>query len=249
VTPARSIATPKSHPLLFSAPMIRALLDGTKTVTRRVVKRHARFTERQWAAAVPNNNTPGNGAFELFGSTYLMVPAEDWITGGRIHPPWLTGDRLWVRETFGRRDDGRVYFAADETLGQLLVDRWKPSIHMPRAASRITLEITDVRVERLHAITEEGAKAEGARWTDFGQHTYEMSVDFGATYLPAKSQNAGWSMFPVTRSEQCLGTARMAFANAWNRIHGGERWNLKDTPSPWDLNPWVWALTFRRVTR
>jgi hypothetical protein len=104
---------------------------------------------------------------------------------------------------------------------------------MPRWASRITLEVTGVRVERLQEISGEDAKAEGM-----------------------VAGEAGWGVdqAQADSSDHCLGTARFAFANLINRIHGGKHWNLecdrngKIRPRPlWDLNPWVWVVEFKRV--
>jgi hypothetical protein len=142
----------KERPILFSAPMVRAILAGQKTQTRRVVK----------ARKDPD-----------FGCQ--MSPGE--IAGDehqeRLCPYGQPGDRLWVRETWAygthalsasRDEDGPFVYAADAILfgaqGRLC-DRWRPSIHMPRWASRITLEVTGVRVERLQDISVADAIAEG----------------------------------------------------------------------------------------
>ena len=128
----------KERPILFSAPMVRAILDGRKTMTRRVVK----------TQSVKYDVING-------------VPCPRPIPC----PYGKPGDRLWVRETWAyRMDYSRIYYRADENLASIvnrLNDRWVPSIFMPRAASRITLEITGVRVERLQNITEEDALSEG----------------------------------------------------------------------------------------
>lgn len=119
------------RPILFSGPMVRALLDGTKTQTRRVAR--------------PKRS---------------IEPMTDECPYG------APGDRLWVRETFAIYANGSVVYRAsaeglDPRSEQVLCARWLPSIHMPRAASRLTLEITDVRVERLQKISEADAEAEG----------------------------------------------------------------------------------------
>lgn len=132
------------RPILFSAPMVRALLDGTKTQTRRVAK--------------PKRS---------------IEPMTDECRYGQ------PGDRLWVREAWREWSDAAWHYAADglvlpkqrdRDLAAFLAQRapltwesyrWRPSIHMPRAASRITLEVTDVRVERLHKISRGDAMAEG----------------------------------------------------------------------------------------
>lgn len=121
---------------------------------------------------------------------------------------------------------------------------WKSPIFMPRWACRLTLTVVDVRLQRLQAITDEEARAEGVTFTDFGKHEHHLSADGGKTWGIMHQQRAGWHFHPVTSHEQCLGSPVMAYANAWNRLHAGDRWNLKDGPSPWDENPWVWAIRY-----
>ncbi len=150
------------RPIIFSAPMVRALLAGTKTQTRRIIKDQTigyRFSEmRPDGAYLEWTGTPccGTGVWD--------VPEYSGIAKVPYGQP---GDRLWVRETFGHfeRNDtlkpgDTIYYRAD---GQCLeIEPWRPSIHMPRWASRITLEVTGVRVERLQEISEADASAEGA---------------------------------------------------------------------------------------
>lgn len=142
----------KERPILFSAPMVRAILDGRKTVTRRPVKGSA----LKW--------------LEEFAPEFVALSANELCPFGQI------GDRLYVRETCfindyreaavpeGERADCEIHYRADgvpDFEGEEELIRWRPSIHMPRWASRILLEITDVRVERLQEITYEQAAAEG----------------------------------------------------------------------------------------
>lgn len=142
----------KERPILFSAPMVRALLAGTKTQTRRVMGKRAARLDPAWPFAV--------------GPTHEKLLA--------LCPYGQTGDRLWVREAFihepadycweasvsiPSRPASKVYRADHE--GDSRGAGWKPSIHMPRALSRITLEVTGVRVERLQSISESDAEAEG----------------------------------------------------------------------------------------
>jgi hypothetical protein len=130
--------------ILFSAPMVRAILAGTKTQTRRVVK--------GWPLELLS--TPAN-----FTPEYVAHPENKACPYGR------PGDRLWVRET--HMDLGACFlYRADpgaETERALVApgQRWKPAIHMPRAASRVLLDVTEVRVERLQAISRGDAMAEG----------------------------------------------------------------------------------------
>lgn len=153
----------KERPILFSGPMVRALLDGSKTQTRRVCKPALNMS------AVIGIQDPRD-----FGQCPLHIPGSGWFgdEDGDVQffsPYGKPGDRLWVRETWNssanvRPPIGEPYiYAAD--LGPTGVMKWaatwKPSIHMPRAASRITLEVSSVRVEHLQDISEADALAEG----------------------------------------------------------------------------------------
>lgn len=142
----------KERPILFSAPMVRALLAGTKTQTRRILKLRPGFDieQRDDARTWPWAEHPD-------GYADLWMPC----------PYGQPGDRLWVRETFLKADKRATglppwVYAADYADCDKPKTRWKPSIHMPRVASRITLEITSVRVQRLWNISEADAMAEGA---------------------------------------------------------------------------------------
>ena len=149
----------KERPILFSAPMVRAILDGSKTQTRRVVKAPRGLIDGCWT----------------------VCEAEAWLPSCPYGQP---GDRLWVRETFAivprtayARSDGvqqtlrpdddhdaAIYRAGwDRSNGGF---RWRPPIHMPRWASRILLEITAVRVERLQGISRDDAQAEGIAYSE-----------------------------------------------------------------------------------
>jgi hypothetical protein len=160
------------RPILFSAPMVRAILDGTKTQTRRVVK----GAPENWAPMQPEvfsptvvdrhgDEQPGPDAYGAGNDD-----GSDWIRCPYGQP----GDTLWVRETWARDDeDGALMYRADvgcdtdaDAWEQGRLEgvpryRWRPSIHMPRAASRIALGVAGVRVERLHQISRGDAMAEG----------------------------------------------------------------------------------------
>lgn len=130
----------KERPILFSGDMVKALLLGWKTQTRRVIKPQP---QGKWSGP---------------------MPCQEWPC-----PYGKPGDRLWVKETFSTfgsdGDAGRIVYRASIPYGNFdcHFKPWRPSIFMPRSASRITLEITSVRVERLNDISEEDAKAEGAQ--------------------------------------------------------------------------------------
>lgn len=220
------------RPILFSAPMIRAILAGTKSQTRRIVTPQPPRVEDVRART--------GDAFSLF--TDHHQPEGFRVAGGVsvvrdlmghaypkralwICPYGVPGDRLWVREThafgpivddpddwhdnpddwatFYRADgDGRPWKTSHDEDAEEIKPPWRPSIFMPRWASRITLEVTSVRVERLHEITEEDAREEGVSppYTDW--------------------------------------THRDAFAQLWRDINGSVSW---------DANPWVWVVGFKRL--
>lgn len=195
----------KERPILFSAPMVRALLAGTKTQTRRVItpqpQRYTGATPGTWMYG--HRNLEGLFAEHVFGGCMAkLAPC----------PYGVPGDRLWVRETwrvFGgpeyeyQHDPRSVQFRADEAAFEQ--KEWKPSIFMPRWASRITLEVTDVRVQRVQEISEDDALAEGM--TCDGDHA----------------------------------SARDNYETLWNYIN-------EKRGHGWATNPWVWCVSFKRVT-
>ncbi|WP_175760458.1 hypothetical protein [Burkholderia anthina] len=216
----------KERPILFSAPMVRAILAGRKTQTRRVIKHQPPAATRE--VFTFHHPDPRTHYWAFDGGSLL-----DW---SHPCPQGEIGDRLYVRETwqhsnhpFGPYErDCLVFYRADyldDPLGPDLERsadgirrEWRPSIHMPRWASRITLEITGVRVERLQDIGEADACAEGAIY---------------GPLLPM-----GWNK-PNCKSDACM---RSRFAVLWDglnvaRGHG------------WDANPWVWVVEFRRIER
>ena len=207
------------RPILFSAPMVRALLAGTKTQTRRVVK----------GAALDWLSGPSG-----FNAEFVALPENGLCPYGK------PGDRLWVRETWSPDPpcDGTWGYTAWSGCreGQIAgvperfrhkqhciyaatwdhdPIRWTPSIHMPRWASRITLEVTGVRVERLQDISEADARSEGAPPS-------HPSID-------RISREFGYADFP-----------RSWYGQLWESING---------PGSWDLNPWVWVVEFKGVAQ
>lgn len=210
----------KERPILFSAPMVRAILEGRKTVTRRAVKGFQIPTEdtaipigdrQRWSAI--GQRDPRYG-FCVFGSTEAECAKE--LEQYAPCPHGRRGDRLWVRETHSLVPDpeepagySQVLYAAD---GQQY-GKNRPSIHMFRADSRILLEITDVRVERLQDITYEQAAAEGVHRGPLRE--WCASDEGGACYK-----------YPIP-----------AFRDLWQSVGGN-----------WDANPWVWVVEFKRVT-
>lgn len=217
----------KERPILFSGAMVRAILEGRKTVTRRVVK-----------PSLVDRFDPPRGQADV-DAGYPFVEFDDgYVSAVKICPYGQPGDRLWVRETFGyvspdeyeraldecnieyRADlppgctDRPGQWPADECIGDPDRPRWRPSIHMPRRASRILLEITAVRVERLQDIS------------------YQQALDEGV-------RDAGEGFFDVEDSRHLAADPRESFASLWESINGAESW---------DANPWVWVVEFKRVT-
>lgn len=166
----------KERPILFSPEMVRAILDGRKTMTRRIVKLPdwATCCDGRGRDVVPH--WPDNGAHPLFGECYLRFSYCKLCgsMGSRVHCPFEVGGLLWVREAWGYKTftDARnkqVIYRAD-TVGtrQESTLRWRPSIHMPRWASRITLEVTGVRVQRVQGNDEWDVRSEGLRRSEDG---------------------------------------------------------------------------------
>lgn len=192
------------RPILFSAPMVRALLAGTKTQTRRILK------------PLPNRT--------------IFFDALKAGLNQHQSPRFASGDRLWVRETwqalsFGdyqptKSSQSEVRYAATDPCADLETEArgypWRPSIFMPRWASRITLTVTDVRIERLQDISEADAVAEGCFK---GKASGRVFANEAAMHLGGDE----WA------------NARDWYADLWDIING---------PGAWDANPWVVAYTF-----
>jgi len=215
----------KERPILFKAEMVRALLDGRKTQTRRIVK----------PQPIPNHR----GQFKFDTMTDDEGIESYWYIDplwGPVRCPYgQPGDRLWVKETHlyvgpGSGSDLPDYVAEARNPVNHTPDNcwyradgddvdvtWKPSIHMFRGLSRILLEIVNVRVERLQDISEEDALAEGVSDGDWIEHKGKMTH-----FNVVVSKNAA--------------TAREAYCALFESINGS---------GSWDANPWVWVVEFR----
>jgi len=212
----------KERPILFSGPMVRAILDGRKTQTRRVVKPqpHAGWSlEKMGTITSPH---PKRGKFGQFicqnapmGKVWDLIPC----------PYGQPGDRLWVKETW--KPDPAFGFSAKDKPTQIpegtnilfrstlpkdhpkaALQPWRPCLFMRRWMSRIALEIVSVRVERLNDCSEADAQAEG--------------YDFAPTRCPDEYDPMTW------------------YRDLWESING---------PGSWAANPWVWVVEFRRITQ
>lgn len=176
------------RPILFSAEMVRAILDGRKTQTRRVIKPQPPAEAESVLRQLYSQDAPKNdGAW-----TWWAGKPQKPITKPLFCPYGKPGDLLWVRETWAPLKSGNVDFAADwSDMMQKYAGKWRPSIHMPRWASRITLRITGVRVERLQDISEDDAWAEGATPTTEPPTAAALmtAVGRGAWFMPHRSAN------------------------------------------------------------
>lgn len=234
----------KERPILFSAPMVRALLAGTKTQTRRIVKPQPP-NGHAWAGwCVTSTHRADEGK-----ATWAAGTGPFLRDVHRVACPYgQPGDRMWVRETFvtGYEMDPSGYFKTDEA-GEYIdkvwyratdpdlewwVDdvicepKWRPSIFMPRALSRLTLEVVSVRVERLQDISEGDAVTEGVErhldgWYPYGIRTI-LTTLVGGVEVPA----------------QFCRTARDSYRMLWESINGAGSWNA---------NPYVWVIEFKRI--
>ncbi|HEI9848862.1 TPA: hypothetical protein SLN67_001871 [Serratia marcescens] len=232
----------KERPVIFNGEMVRAILDGRKTQTRRLVPEWQRpkyYPENDdephynWMAVAQSDRRWGYG---VFGETEEACAKE--LSTMAPCPFGNAGDRLWVRETFAAFDadwkhPGKPHDLKDgpwpnvvypASVAKIPDGTCRQSIHMPRWASRITLEITAVRVERLNDISEEDAKAEGVR-------AIENNFGNGPAYcdylLPNLDDAAEW-----------YNRASDSFKSLWKSIYGAESWRA---------NPWVWVIEFKRA--
>lgn len=157
----------KERPIIFNDEMVRAILDGLKTQTRRIVNGVPSSHDfHGWVLSSTSAKDEGKACWAIGKSPLLNKPI-------RVRCPFgAVGDRLWVREAWARYNidshSHDVAYRATPPEDWCKGGRWRSSVHMPRWASRITLEITDVRVERLQDITEEDAHTEGMCWGNFG---------------------------------------------------------------------------------
>ena len=209
-------------PIIFSAPMVRALLDGRKTQTRRVIKPQPEVAENgSWRWKLPRGVSAGSHI------TSLPDVLARWCT-------YTPGDRLYVREAWTARmthgwtiAHARSRLYQEEILyradGHESIDGWWPSIHMPREFSRLTLTVTNVRVQQLQDISRHDALAEGVEMETADPPFY---------YVPGIWPH---SLTAVGIEEPGGRHAERSFAKLWNNLHG---------PEAWDANPWVAAYSF-----
>lgn len=193
----------KERPIIFSGPMVKAILEGRKTQTRRVAKVTS-------DGCKPGFITPVAGFVPRSLAEHVSYCPYGWVD-----------DRLWVRETWAPHDAGvlaneereHVYYRADDETKYETDGAWRSPIHMPRWASRITIEIINVRVERLQEISEADIRAEG--------------ID--EAFCEALGETAHRDPDLVE-----------AWAHGWDSINAKRGYS-------WESNPWVWAITFKKL--
>lgn len=218
----------KERPILFSAPMVRALLAGTKTQTRRIVK------------GAPRLITPFIGADDKPTHEFGLHFTHERVINKHVRCPYgAPGDRLWVRETWrfnwASGEGSEVEYRADAAKHIWPVNakeskfldggaKWKPSIFLQRQFSRLALEVTGIRVERLQEITEIDAKAEGVQG------------------VALRDGGKGWRNYVIERESSGINstfrTARDSYESLWESINGADSWAG---------NPWVWVVSFGAV--
>ena len=216
----------KETPILYSTPMVKSIVKNTKTKTRRTRGLDKiNLNPDDW---IFNEIDPaGSFVFEHknFDETF-------WVNS----PYGNVGDLLWVRETFvdissykkaplfSDLEGNFLYKADDEFIG---CHKWKPSIHMPKVAARIWLEITHIKIERLQSITHEDAIAEGIedRW-DCAEREFR-------DYMSKNQESNDWG-------DTYFNQANLSFISLWESING-----LGSS----ELNPWVWVIEFEKVEK
>lgn len=222
---------PKQRPILFSTDMVRAILDGRKTQTRRIIK--------------PQPIKDPLGGWK-YGKNYCCScseassPASD-VLFPYSNPYGAPGDHLYVRETiiqwhYRDGEKGEIVYLDDSNINLIKADmqslkkqkntgNWRtiPSIYMPRAAARIHLEITEIKVQRIQQITEADAIAEGINSTtqNGGPNKYYDNYHTGRWMEPAFLNN------PI-----------LSYQTLWETING---------PHSWAANPWVWCINFKKI--
>ena len=217
----------KTHkPILFSTEMVKAILEGRKTQTRRIVKpqpdfnvawKNLGFSQKfgiETQLEIPNIDLSGNfigvsSPIEIDGmkATGLCIPNIPI----KIHK----GDILWVRESFCKISENNFEYKSGFTDEPI---KWKPSIHMPKEAARIFLEVTNVSVERLQDISRSDARSEGVKFENNGEHNYYYN------YL----------------EDRFSCDALYSFMTLWIKINGFNSFKT---------NPWVWVYEFKQVEK
>ena len=203
-------------PILFSTEMVKAILEGRKTMTRRRVKDQPDISE--------------DDGYVYFWNKGYAFDIHKWKEECVIGARYKTGYVLWVRETWCNDPRGSIdsksdcyYYKADFFDPDVWKGSWKPSIFMPKEAARLFLKVTNVRIERLHDITEEDAIKEGV---EMGIHRILKSSKY-KNYYDSKNKCGAWYNSPVD-----------SFVSLWESINGY---------GSWIKNPWCWVYEFEKL--
>lgn len=214
-------------PILFNTEMVRAILDGRKTCTRRLVKPQPK-SKLCYTFAGSDSNTwgyPNRTAHEIWGEEFKLpndITEEE--LSKRWNPPYHTDDILYVREAWKKAPNGYYYYEDWQRNDIADVTKWKPSIHMPKEAARIWLEVTDVRVERLQKITNDEAVKEGI----YVSNCKDCNAPFGCDTCP----DEGYDEIDE-------------FAELWDSTIKKSHLDRYG----WNVNPWVWVIKFERCEK
>lgn len=232
-------------PILFNTEMVRAILDGRKTCTRRVIKPQPQSGLCYTYAGghkdcIGKWTYPNRGAHKLWGEEYkLPENIKDEELSKRWNPPYHTDDILYVRETWSEGyEDGTYIYRADDKLADLPTFKesskliYRPSIHMPKEAARIWLKVTNVRVERLQEMKPVDVIKEGA---------YPDCWDCLNTYGESGSQCCYGTEEQCSQCDEVM----MEWEKLWNSTI-----KKSDLDSyGWSANPWVWVIEFERCEK
>ena len=223
-------------PILFNTEMVKAILDGRKTQTRRVIKPQPPCDLKMMTEGVHA------GEWHLYNDSPMLHPQINSPWGAWYLSPYRPDDILWVRETWKQATTGTagpglidlILYRADEpqdATAMMVEDRWHPSIHMPRKAARIFLRVKNVRAERLQDITEADAEAEGTdleAWYDYDEWQHSVGDGLASDDCPVVFE-----------------TKRGFFGRrVWDKTMQSVEQYMN---FGWDANPWVWVIEFERV--
>lgn len=214
------------RPMLFSTPMVQAILEGRKTQTRRIMKHQPPKGNYKFGINVSGTRCKENGLLHWIG---IDEEIEYKVTDSNqpyFKCPFNKGDIIWVRETFVPiKNSNDFFYKADEGISVPFFDyqqKWKPSLFMPKEACRLFLEVKDIRIERLNEISESDAIAEGVEII----HYAEPNVPIYNNYL----------------LKEKLGTTNpiLSYQTLWQKING---------QNSWKENPFVWVYDFKVVPK
>ena len=234
-----------AKPILFNTEMVRAILAGRKTTTRRVIKPQPKNRIAYCFAGYKCGTWgyPSEDVYKYWGDTFKRThPLTDTEENQRWKSPYRTDDILYVRETWSNckiASPETYLYRADYNINMEPYCNWlwHPSIHMPKEAARIFLRVTNVRVERLQDITEDGVCEEGAE-----------------PLISCKREHTVY--YPEGGTEACFNAGCCSYCPAleetYAELFGKLVWNktIKSIDKDiygWDANPWVWVVEFERV--